>query len=263
MKRFKQLISVLAVFALLLGCLGSAAAAEDTTGSLTVTIDGNNKGVSTAGITLNLYRIGGDDSSVWQMDSAFTGTGYMEAWQAQSGEKMRDALQKVRGIVTDTHMAPVASAKSDNKGVITFNNLPRGIYFGIATDTPKEMTVQNFAAHIPEAGSGKMNAAANLKNRVVIPQTKNPYTVTIRYIYEDGTTAWPTYKGTYWPDEIYDVWSPVIPGYKCSDPRINGVMPPRNLQFVVIYVPDTTTLVDYPTPLGLGNIQIHVGVCYE
>ena len=40
-------------------------------------------------------------------------------------------------------------------------------------------------------------------------------------------------------------------------------MPARNLQFVVIYVPDGTVLVDYDTPLGLGNIQIHVGVCYE
>lgn len=263
MKRFKQLVSVLAVLLLLLGCLGGAAAAEDTTGSLTVTIDGNTKGVSTAGITLNLYRIGGEEKSTWQMDSAFADVGYMEAWQEQSGEKMRDALQKIRGIVTGANMTPDASAKSDNKGVITFEGLPRGIYFGIAENTPKEMTVQNFAAHIPEAGTGKMNATAILKNRVVVPQTKNPYTVTIRYIYEDGTTAWPTYKGTYWPGEIYDVWSPVIPGYKCSDPRINGVMPPRNLQFVVIYVPDGTVLVDYDTPLGLGNIQIHVGVCYE
>ena len=65
MKRFKQLVSVLAVLLLLLGCLGGAAAAEDTTGSLTVTIDGNTKGVSTAGITLNLYRIGGEEKSTW------------------------------------------------------------------------------------------------------------------------------------------------------------------------------------------------------
>ena len=263
MKRFKQLISVLAVFALLLGCLGSAAAAESAAGSLTVTIDGNTKGISTAGITLNLYRIGGDETDTWELKSAFADTGYLEAWRAQSGDMMRAALQKIRGIVTDGGMTPDASAKSDNKGIITFSNLPRGIYFGIATDTPKEMTVQNFAAHIPEAGTGKMDATAILKNRVVVPQTKNPYTVTIRYIYEDGTTAWPTYKGTYWPGEIYDVYSPVIPGYTCSDPRIYGVMPARNLQFVVIYVPDGTVLVDYDTPLGLGNIQIHVGVCYE
>lgn len=265
MKRFNQLISALAVFILLLGCMGGAAAAEDTTGSLTVTIDGNTKGVSTAGITLNLYRIGGDETGTWTLKSEFADSGYMEAWKEQSGEKMRAALQKIRGIVTDGNMTPDASAKSDNKGVISFTELPRGIYFGVAAGTPKEMTVQNFAAHIPEAGTGRMQATAALKNRVVVPQTKNPYTVTIRYIYEDGTTAWPTYHGTYWPDEIYDVYSPVIPGYTCSDPRIHGVMPPRNLQFVVIYIKpnDGTTIVEYDTPLGLGNIQIHVGVCYE
>lgn len=265
MRRFEQLISVLAALVLLLGCLGGTAAAEGATGSLTVTIDGNNQGVSTAGITLNLYRISSDSTDTWQLKDAFAETGYLEAWRAQSGEMMRTALQKIRGIVTDNHIAPDASGKSDNRGVITFNNLPRGIYFGIAANTPKEMTVQNFAAHIPEAGTGKMDAAANLKNRVVVPREESPYTVTIRYIYEDGTTAWTTYQGTYWPGEIYDVYSPNIPGYTCSDPRINGEMPPRNLQFVVIYIkPDeNTTIVDYDTPMGLGNIQIHVGVCYE
>ena len=52
MRRFEQLISVLAALVLLLGCLGGTAAAEGATGSLTVTIDGNNQGVSTAGLRL-------------------------------------------------------------------------------------------------------------------------------------------------------------------------------------------------------------------
>ena len=230
MKRFMQLISVIAAIAALLGCLCASAGAESPTGSLTVTIQGNNQGISTAGITLNLYRIGGEDGDTWKLDSAFDDTGYLEAWQKQSGD------------------------------------MPRGIYFGLTAGAPKEMMVQNFAAHIPEAGSGKMNAEAILKNTVVVPKEENPYTVTIRYIYEDGTTAHKTYRGTFWPDDIYDVYSPVIEGYTASIQRVNGKMPEWDLQFTVIYVrnDDSITIVpEYDTPLGLGNIQMHVGVCIE
>ena len=79
MKRFKQLISVIAAAAVMLGCLCVSAAAESPAGSLTVTIQGNNQGVSTAGITLNLYRIGGEDGGTWRQHRAFSETGYMEA----------------------------------------------------------------------------------------------------------------------------------------------------------------------------------------
>ncbi len=268
MKRFKQLISAIAAAAVMLGCLCVSAAAESPAGSLTVTIQGNIQGISTAGITLNLYRIGGEDGGTWKLDSAFAETGYMEAWTEQSGAKMRTALRNIRGIVNTSGMNPSASAKSNANGVIVFESLPRGIYFGIATGVPKEMTVQNFVAHIPEAGSGKMDAQAVLKNNVTVPKEKNPYKVTIRYIYEDGTPAHQTYEGTYWPDDIYDVYSPVIPDYTASILRVNGVMPERDLQFTVIYIRNDDSIVivnipEYETPLGLGELQMHVGVCFE
>ena len=266
MKRFVQLTAVIAAVAALLGCLCASAGAESPTGSLTVTIQGNNQGISTAGITLNLYRIGGEDGDTWKLDSAFADTGYLAAWQAQSGEMMGTALKKIRKIVTDNEIVPTVSRKSDKNGVVRFDNLPRGIYFGLTTDAPKEMTVQNFAAHIPEAGSGKMDAEAILKNTVVVPKEENPYTITIRYIYEDGTVVHQTYRGTFWPGDNYDVYSPVIAGYTASIQRVNGIAPARDLQFTVIYIRDDdsiTIVPDYETPLGLGNIQMHVGVCIE
>ena len=266
MKRFVQLIAVIAAVAALLGCLCASAGAESPTGSLTVTIQGNTQGISIAGITLNLYRIGGEADDTWKLDSAFEDTGYLAAWQAQSAEMMRTALREIRGIVNGGGIAPAASATSDKNGVIRFDNLPRGIYFGLTTGTPKEMTVQSFAAHIPEAGSGKMDVAAILKNTVVVPKEENPYTVTIRYIYEDGTIVHQTYRGTFWPGDNYDVYSPVIAGYTASIQRVNGIAPARDLQFTVIYIRDDdsiTIVPDYETPLGLGNIQMHVGVCIE
>ncbi len=268
MKRFKQLISAIAAAAVMLGCLCAFAGAESPAGTLTVTIQGNNQGVSIAGITLNLYRIGGEDGGTWKLDDAFADTGYMEAWQSQSSNKMIAALKKIRGIVNERGIKPTASRKSDNKGVVRFDNLPRGIYFGYAADAPKEMTIQNFAAHVPEAGNGKMDAAVVLKNTVKVPKTETPHKLTIRYIYEDGTAAHKDYHGTYWPGDTYDVYSPVISGYIISMPRVNGMMPSRDLQFTVIYIRGTAgmTIVniqDYETPLGLGDLQMHVGVCFE
>lgn len=268
MKRFKQLISAIAAAAVMLGCLCGFAGAESPTGSLTVTIQGNTQGVSTAGITLNLYRIGGEDGGTWKLDDAFADTGYMEAWQSQSSNKMIAALKKIRGIVNDRGIAPTVSKKSDNTGTVRFDNLPRGIYFGYATGAPKEMTIQNFAAHVPEAGNGKMDAAVVLKNTVNIPKTEAPHTVTIHYLYEDGTRAHQQYQGTYWPGDTYEIYSPVISGYISSIPRANGTMPARNVQITVIYIRGTegmtiVNIQDYETPLGLGDLQMHVGVCFE
>lgn len=268
MKRFAQLITAITAIAVMLGCFCLSAGAEGPTGSLTVTIQGNNQGISTAGITLNLYRIGGDDTGTWKLDNAFTDTGYVEAWQEQSGNKMNTALKRIRGIVNDNGIKPTVSRKSDENGVVRFDNLPRGIYFGYTTGAPKEMTIQNFAAHVPEAGSGKMDADVILKNTVNIPRKESPYTVTIHYIYEDGTTARPSFHGTYWPGNTYDVYSPLITGYTSSVPRVNGVMPSRNLQYTVIYIRSTSgmkilNILEYETPLGLGDLQMHVGVCFE
>ncbi len=268
MKRFAQLISVIAAIAALLGCLCVSAGAEGPTGSLTVTIQGNTQGISTAGITVNLFRIGGEEAGTWKLESAFAETGYMNAWQEQSGTKMNNALRKIRGIVNDRGITPTVTGKSDNNGTVRFDNLPRGIYFGYATGAPKEMAIQSFTAHVPEAGSGNMDAAVILKNTVTIPKTETPYTVTIHYIYEDGTVAHKDYLGTYWPGNTYDIYSPLISGYLISVPRVNGSMPSRNLQFTVIYLRSTpgTTIVnirDYETPLGLGDLQMHVGVCFE
>ena len=97
----------------------------------------------------------------------------------------------------------------------------------------------------------------------------HPYRIIIHYIYEDGTKAWDDWGPyTLWPGENYDKISPEIPGYTPDHDRIYGVMPHRDLEFTVIYVKREQgkrliTLDDYETALGLGNIQMHVGVCFE
>jgi len=95
-----------------------------------------------------------------------------------------------------------------------------------------------------------------------------PHTITIYYIYEDGTPAAETFREVHWPDEPYDRLSPLIPSYYYDIPEIIGIMPNRDIEFTVIYRRPREdrvyhTIDEYETPLGLGFIQMHVGVCYE
>ena len=104
-----------------------------------------------------------------------------------------------------------------------------------------------------------------------IPQstpTPDPHRLTVYYIYWDGRTAYPTHQETLWPNEAYNVASPTIARHHCSLRLVSGVMPNHDVVYTVIYMPygDGTEIIemdDYETPLGLGHIIMHVGVCYE
>ena len=97
------------------------------------------------------------------------------------------------------------------------------------------------------------------------PGPEEDYTLTVYYIYEDGTTAAETVVETHNEGDNYNVPSPAIPGYTPSIPVVNGVMPAHDVVVTVIYTrPDTTITIDEPnTPLGLGQIYINVGDCLE
>ena len=95
--------------------------------------------------------------------------------------------------------------------------------------------------------------------------TPNTYLLTILYRYENGTEAAPTAAEMVMAGETYYQASPIIPGYRANQPIVTGIMPARNVTITVIYTPDRGTIEidDYDTPLGLGNVGINVGDCYE
>ena len=98
--------------------------------------------------------------------------------------------------------------------------------------------------------------------------TPAPHKLTIYYIYWDGRTAFPTYKDTLWEGDDYNVPSPQKQGYSCSLMLVKGTMPNHDMVYYVIYIPTKAgqrqvPIEDLQSPLGLGEIQIHVGVCYE
>ena len=97
----------------------------------------------------------------------------------------------------------------------------------------------------------------------------NPYHLVIHYIYaETGDTAWPDHSETLWEGDGYDVLSPIFPEYWYDIAEVAGKMPGHNVEFTVMYFTKKPgwsyySIEDYETALGIGEIQMHVGVCFE
>ena len=108
-----------------------------------------------------------------------------------------------------------------------------------------------------------------------------PVKLTIHYVFADGKTAFPDYTEMLRPGATYYRMSPVLEGYTFRTP-VTGVMPDEDHVEWVTYFPEgggggddeekpdenpepreVTTLLDYPTPLGLNNVFMNVGDCFE
>ena len=99
---------------------------------------------------------------------------------------------------------------------------------------------------------------------VIVHYYPKEWPLTIRYIYPDGSQAAETYKSTVKTGEEYHVTSPVIDGYTAKILLVKGVMDPgRPTEYTVLYVPKGSRIPDDPTPLGLEETYMQVGVCYE
>ena len=96
--------------------------------------------------------------------------------------------------------------------------------------------------------------------------THKKYDLTIRYVYQDGKTAAPTYHQANMPyGKTYDIASPVIKGYTPSLANVSGMITNQNILITVIYTADSVSvnLSNYGVPLGLGTFTMNVGDCFE
>lgn len=102
--------------------------------------------------------------------------------------------------------------------------------------------------------------------------TRNSYVLTIQYRYTDGTIAAEDYvvPAIYY-GEAYSVASPTLPGFVANMETVTGKMPEGNLTLTVFYAVDPSisleeTFVEideYGVPLGLANVVMNVGNCFE
>lgn len=94
--------------------------------------------------------------------------------------------------------------------------------------------------------------------------TGDEYTLTIYYVYTDGTEAAPTYQTTLKVGESYSVQSPVIAGFNVNFWQVAGEMPGRNMIYTVRYWADNEHIIDdYDTALGIPSTSMSTGETYD
>ncbi len=81
------------------------------------------------------------------------------------------------------------------------------------------------------------------------------YTLTIDYVYEDGTTAAPTYTEVMKIYDNYGVASPKIPGYVPTWEFVAGKMYAHDVSYRIVY--------KAIKPLGVGDVTLNLGDCFE
>ena len=90
------------------------------------------------------------------------------------------------------------------------------------------------------------------------------YTLTVRYLYEDGATAAPSHTETLNYGDSYRVVTPGREGYEASRSVVSGTMRARDTEITVIYTSDEFVEIDdYGTALGLGGICLNAGESIE
>ena len=96
------------------------------------------------------------------------------------------------------------------------------------------------------------------------PEPRRTFNLTISYVYQNGKRAAASYnRGGLRNGETFDITSPVIAGYTASETVVSGTIYNRDIKVTVIYTADGVNLDDYGVPLGLGNITMNVGDCFE
>ena len=96
------------------------------------------------------------------------------------------------------------------------------------------------------------------------PEPRRTFNLTVNYVYQNGKRAAASYnRGGLKNGETFDITSPVIAGYTASETVVSGTIYNRDIQVTVIYTADGVNLDDYGVPLGLGNITMNVGDCFE
>ena len=174
---------------------------------------------------------------------------------SQSATKTYDGSALTRPAVTITGdgFVPGELAKAEATGSIT--------YVGSTPNTIQYTTTGAFnAANYSIALSvGTLTVTEKPK-----PEPRRTFNLTISYVDQNGKRAAASYnRGGLKNGESFDITSPVIAGYTASETVVSGTIYNRDIKVTVIYTADGVNLDDYGVPLGLGNITMNVGDCFE
>ena len=174
---------------------------------------------------------------------------------SQSATKTYDGSALARPAVTITGdgFVPGELAKAEATGSITkVGSTPNAIQY----TTTGAFNAANYSIAL---SVGTLTVTEKPK-----PEPRRTFNLTINYVYQNGKRAAASYnRGGLKNGETFDITSPVIAGYTASETVVSGTIYNRDIKVTVIYTADGVNLDDYGVPLGLGNITMNVGDCFE
>ena len=174
---------------------------------------------------------------------------------SQSATKTYDGSALTRPAVTITGdgFVPGELAKAEATGSITkVGSTPNVIQY----TTTGAFNADNYSIAL---SVGTLTVTEKPK-----PEPRRTFNLTINYVYQNGKRAAASYnRGGLKNGETFDITSPVIAGYTASETVVSGTIYNRDIKVTVIYTADGVNLDDYGVPLGLGNITMNVGDCFE
>ena len=174
---------------------------------------------------------------------------------SQSATKTYDGSALTRPAVTITGdgFVPGELAKAEATGSITkVGSTPNAIQY----TTTGAFNAANYSIAL---SVGTLTVTEKPK-----PEPRRTFNLTINYVYQNGKRAAASYnRGGLKNGETFDITSPVIAGYTASETVVSGTIYNRDIKVTVIYTADGVNMDDYGVPLGLGNITMNVGDCFE
>ena len=174
---------------------------------------------------------------------------------SQSATKTYDGSALTRPAVTITGdgFVPGELAKVEATGSITN-----------VGSTPNAIQYTTTGAFNPANYSIALSVGTLTVTEKPKPEPRRTFNLTISYVYQNGKRAAASYnRGGLKNGETFDITSPVIAGYTASETVVSGTIYNRDIKVTVIYTADGVNLDDYGVPLGLGNITMNVGDCFE
>lgn len=256
-KNTLRLLSTALIITILLVCVPAVA---ENDGWLSITVGDSKSEFNREGIELGIYLLATGDYGDWTMVDTFSDiTVYTRGDGSASIDKK---LAQISKRITDEHIRPTADGKTDQDGKVEFKNLTRGIYFIMMLDGPDRLTMSPMLVSTPnKEGSVQIRVNANkLEYETPTPSpTPTPKPTPTPFV---SPTPTPTNPDT---TPTTPTWTPAppTPTPKPTPTPEDAPTPTPTPEPSWTPPPNEEAIPDYETALGLGNIQMHVGVCFD
>ncbi len=260
------MLCIAMIFALLFSCVSVPAGMEEAKdGWLSITIGDDRNEFDPSGIRMAIYLIATGDYGDWTMNDEFSDITVFVRSDGSASVDM--TLNQIRQRIADRKIKPTADGVSDEKGKIEFKELVHGIYYIEMTAGPERLTMSAMLLSVPNS-SGSIQVRAMAKYEYITPTpspTPSPKPTFTPFVPPvDPETPSPTASEKVTEKPVIVTKKPVpTPAPEESTEETNTPVPKHVPTMQPNPGESTVSLEEYEVALGLFNVQIHVGVCFE